>query len=324
MGGTGVALGGGEYALFQNPAALAGQETRSARLLGLGLEASLDTYSVFGSSLNAVKNFSANDLNQIMNKNIFFRAGATPLIQLPHFSIAYVVDAQGAITGYNQANPTFNLGDMITHGVQAGTGWSFKSGKRAKDEFRFGITGKLLFRRGGYYDITTSGYLQATNSGKSYINSIVGNYGMGYGADTGMQYIYRPDKLSEIVFGSAITDIGGTHFSVATAQTIPMSWSTGVGYKRTVNMMKLGVEADIRDINQSMAFSNKVHIGGSVGIPLLDFYAGLGQMDLSYGFAFDLWIMRVSFTSYAEELGVYQGQDTSRRYLMQFDFKLPI
>jgi hypothetical protein len=324
MGGAGVGIADDEYALFMNPAGIAAQEERSFRLIGLSLETSGDTYSVFGSSVSALKNFNTSSLNSLMGKDIYLRAGLTPLIQLPHFEIAYVLDAQGAITEFNQANPYFQFGDMITQGVQAGTGWTIKSGRHPVDEWRIGVAAKVLWRRGGYYDIGTAGFLAATSQGKSYIDGLTGGYGMGVGLDSGVQYVYHIDKKTDAFAGASITDIGNTKFSDPHASEIPMNPSIGVGYKKTYDLMKLSIDADLRNLNQSTAFCNKTHVGADLAIPLFDFMVGLSQLYPTFGVSVDVWILKVSALSYGDELGVDYDQVPSRRYLLQVDFKLPI
>ena len=324
MGGAGIALADDEYALFQNPAGLAGQESRRFRLLGLTLEASQDTYATFGTSLSAFSNFKLSTLNTLMGKDIFIRVGVVPMITLPHFAIAYLADVQGSINQFNQANPSFLFGDRITHGVQAGMGWSLPKGRHANEEVRFGAAAKVLWRKGGYYEISTAGFLQATSSSKSYIDNLVGNFGVGYGVDFGTQYINKLDKKTSLFAGASATDIGGTKFSDSHAQAIPMNLGFGVGAKKQLDAFTLKVDADLRNLTQETAFVNKTHFGTELSMSLLDFYFGLNQMNLTFGASFDLWILRVSAVSDAEELGINFHQQPSRRYMVQVDFNLPI
>jgi hypothetical protein len=325
MGGTGVALADDEYALFHNPAGLAGQETRRFRILGLTLEASVDTYSVVSTSLSAFSNFSISSLNQLMGKDINLRAGLVPMIQLPHFAITYFVDVQGSLNEFNLANPTFTLGDMITHGVQAGMGWNLlKGGKKSTEELRVGIAGKMLFRKGGFYDIGTAGFLQATSNGKQYINNLLGSYGTGFGVDLGLQYVNKVGRDTNLFAGYSMTDVGGTKFSDPHASPIPMNISLGVGAEKNLELFKVKVDADFRNINAATSFANKTHFGTELSLPLFDLDLGLSQMNLTFGATFDVWILRVSAVSYAEEYGIQFHQDTSRKYLLQVDFALPI
>ena len=324
MGGAGLALADDEYALFQNAAGLASQTSRRFRVLGLTLEASQDTYSTFGSSLSAFSNFNLSTLNTLMGKDIFIRAGVLPMITLPHFSIAYLADVQGAINQFNQANPSFLFGEQITHGVQAGFGWSLGKSRRASDEVHFGLTAKVLWRKGGYYEISTAGFLQATSNGKSYIDNLVGGFGMGFGADAGFQYINHLDKKTSLYFGASATDVGGTKFSDPHAQSIPMNLGFGIGAKKELDALTLKFDADLRNLSQDTSFVNKTHVGAELSLAILDFYFGLNQMNLTYGASFDLWILKISAVSDCEELGVTYRQLPSRRYILQADFSLPI
>lgn len=324
MGGAGVGLADDEYALFMNPAGLAGQNNRRFKLVGLGVEAPLETYTTLSQSLSALDNFSLSTLNDLMGKEIYVRSSLVPVLQLPNFAITYLLDVQGAIEQFNQANPTFKIGNMVTHGVQAGLGWSLKSGRRATDEWRFGIAGKILFRRGGYFDVSTAGFLQVASGGIDYINSLVGGYGTGYGADVGVQYVKHIDPKQDFYFGASVTDVFGTSFSSPQAQKIVMNPSIGFAYRRQLEFLKFKIAADIRNIDQAVSFGNKTHLGAEVSIPLFDLYAGLNQLNVTYGAAFDIWVLRVTLLSYAEELGVRFHQLTSRRYMLQVDFSLPI
>ncbi len=324
MGGAGVALADDEYALFNNPAGLAGSDKRRFKVLGLGLEASLGTYQAFGDSVSAFSNFKASALNTLMGKDIYMRASGATLIMLPHFELAYIADVQGALNEYNLANPNFRLGYMTTQGIQAGMGWSLKSGRNPIDEWRIGIAAKILWRKGGYFNVSTAGFLEASDQGKSYVNNLVGQYGVGYGADVGTQYVYHADKKTEYLFGASVTDIGDTRFSQSTAMTIPMNVSLGVAAKKNLDFFKIAFDADLRNLNMDTAFVNKTHVGIDFGIPLFDIYAGLNQLRATYGISFDLWITKISLMSYGEELGVSYDQNPSRRYMLQIDFQLPI
>lgn len=324
MGGAGVGLADDSNALFNNAAGLADQNDRRFRLVGAGVEASLDTYQTFGNSLQAVSDFTVSSLNQVMGKDIYFRGGQTMMVMLPKFSLAYLVDAQGSINEYNTANPNFDFGYMITHGVQAGTAWTFSKGRRPTSEFRVGIAAKVLWRRGGYYNIQTSGFLLATNQGKAYVDQLVGNYGIGFGADLGIQQVMRIDPKTRLSFGASLTDIGGTRFSEAKAMVQEMQANIGIGFKKELQFGKISAGFDLRNLGRQTAFSNKTHLGAELELSAFAIQAGANQLNYTWGFSFDLWVIKVHALSTAEELGVAFGQKTSRRYMLALDFNVPI
>lgn len=324
MGGAGIGLADDDFALFHNPAGLAGSDERRFRLLSFAAEASLDTYKTASSSVSAFRNFSASTLNSFVGKDIYARAGILPMIRLPKFALAYIVDAQVALNGYNVANPSFDLGYQTTHGVQAGIGWSLSRGRRPRDEFRVGLAAKLLWRRGGYYDVGTSGFLAATNSGQAYLNDLVGSFGMGLGADLGAQYVYKVDRRSKFSAGASATDFTTTKFSSGSATPIEPKWGMGLGYQSDLDLFKMAFALDFRNLNHSASFSNKLHIGSEFTLPLMKLYLGLNQLNLTYGAAVDLGFFKAGLYSYGQEKGLVHGQNTSRRYMLSIDLNLPL
>jgi hypothetical protein len=325
MGGIGVGLADDDFALYNNPAGLAGMRTRKFRPLGVALEGSLDIYGSLGAVTSAMSSFGIGTLNELMGKDIYLRASYSPVITLPGFAVGFIGDAQGSLLIRNQTNPVYRIGNMTTYGFQAGMGWSFKSGRHPVDEWRFGLAGKILWRRGGFYDLGNAEFLNLASDPLGTINGLVGQYGTGYGADAGVQYVRHLDnKGSDLFFGASVTDIADTRFSVANARKISMNPSVGVGWVKKMDLLKFKAGLDLRNLDREVRFSNKIHFGTETSIPLFDLYAGLNQMNLTYGAAFDLWVVRVTALSYAEELGVGFRQNTSRRYVLHVDFNLPI
>jgi len=324
MGGAGVGLADDEYALFQNAAGLAGLEERGFRPVGIGVEGSWDTYTNLTDIMALKSNFSISSLDVFMNKDIAFRAGEAPMIILPHFALAYVFDTQFAMNQYNKVNPNINLGYMTTHGLQVGTAWSFKEGRHPTDEFRIGVAAKLLFRKGGFYDIGTAGLLQSTSGGPEYLKSLVGNFGTGFGGDLGVQYIKKITPTETISFGSSLTDFGNTKFSDTHAMTIPMTWNLGIGLKKMLDQNKLSFDFDVRNVLLATSLSNKLHFGSELDLGFITLQAGLNQLDPTYGIGFDAWVLKLMFLSYAEELAPSYHQLTSRRVMLSANFNMPI
>jgi hypothetical protein len=105
---------------------------------------------------------------------------------------------------------------------------------------------------------------------------------------------------------------------------LPMSMNLGVGYEKRFDFLRIKAAADLRHLNADTGFSNKTHFGMEFGIPLMDFYIGFNQLNPTFGAAIDVWVLRLSLVSYAEELGILFHQNSSRKTLLQVDFNLPI
>jgi hypothetical protein len=324
MGGAGVGLADQEDALFNNAAGLAGMNERRFKLVSTGLEASLDAYGALSNSLSAFSDFSLGTLNEFMGQDINTRVGQTTLVILPGFALAYIVDFQGVLNEYALSNPNFDLGYQTTHGVQMGTGWSFSSGRRPTSEVRFGMAAKILWRRGGFYNIQTSGFLQAASLGKAYLDQLVGSFGLGFGGDVGFQFVNRLDPKTTFSAGLSLTDIGDTRFSDPKASRLQMNLGWGLGYKQKAEFGMVSVAFDLRNLNRAGPLANKTHFGAEVELPALKLSAGLNQLNYTWGAAFDLWVLKISAVSTAEEIGVAKGQNTSRRYMLMVDFNMPI
>ena len=203
-------------------------------------------------------------------------------------------------------------------------GWRFASGRRPTSEFRLGVAAKMLWRRGGYYEIQTSQLLQATEQGQDFVDELVGGYGVGFGADAGFQFVTRPDQKTQILFGASATDIGGTRFADPKSTPQDMHLNVGIGYKRKTGFGDLSIGADLRNLGRTTAFANKTHFGADLKMPAFGVQLGMNQMNYTFGVNFDLWVVKLWVASVAEELGVANHQNTSRRYILMADFSLPI
>jgi hypothetical protein len=324
MGGIGVGLADDEYSLFNNPAGLAGYEQRGFRPLGFGIEGTWDTYKNFSEIASVSKSLSFSSMNIFMNKDISFRMSQVPMVLLPHFALSYIADTQVSVNQFNQVSPYFNLGAMITHGVQAGMAWSFKEGRRSTSEFRYGLAVKLLFRKGGYYDLGTANMLHMSGEAQSYLANIIGGYGKAFGGDLGAQYLKKIEGNSTISLGASITDIAGTKFPDSRTMSIPMSLNVGAGLTKNLYESKLKFGLDFRNLLLSNSLSNKIHLGSEFDMGYLKLMAGLNQLHATYGVGFDFWMLKTMFMSYAEELGPSYGLMSSRRMLVQVNFNMPI
>lgn len=324
MGGIGIGLADDEYALFQNPAGLAGNTDSEFKLAGLNFEVSAETLTTALGSASVLGNFSISSLDQLMGKQIYFRGGGTPIARIGKFTFAYVLDSQFSFHQTNASNPVFNLTAMTTHGFNFGYGFSLSRGRRPIDDIRIGLGAKVLWRRGGSYKLSTAQVLQASEQGLDYITNLMGPFSMGIGLDTGIQYVYKTGRNSRFSVGASFTDLTWTRFNLPSAQDIEPALGAGIGYRQEYDSFQYSVGLDFRNLLQSTGFSNKVHFGGEAKLAIWSVYFGFNQLYLSFGAALDIWITKISLVTYGEENGYFFNQNPSRRYLLQVDVKLPI
>jgi hypothetical protein len=316
MGGADVATAEGEVALWANPAGL-GAKKFSINYMNAFFETSRDTGLTGLQYATGSQQINGNTINGLMGKDIYERVQIAPSIQMGNFGFGVMVDQELALQAKNEALPQIVFGSQETNGIQLAYGTSVTPGKNGKSELRIGIAGKLMYRRGGYTleDLSTLFSLS-----EDELKSQLGSYQRGYGADAGLQYIYKLNSRIQFTSGLAWTDIGNTAFGTADDQ--PQDLSLGVAAKMAFGLSKFVLEYDLHYLATPGDLRNKSHLGLSFGVPLLSVYAGYNQISYTLGTAVDLWLFRFTASTYAEEIGYIAGEDSERRYTLQVALKV--
>jgi hypothetical protein len=327
MGGAYTAVADDEQAIFLNPAGLAGVRQPSVHY-GVGdLDLSADLYSTVQTALAGVDDLSADLLNTLMGQNIYGRGQATPSLVMPNFGVAWISDVQTALYLNNRALPQMQLGYQRTHGIQVAAAYSNTSqyrGRRAygRGSLRFGLGAKLLWRKGGYYDMPTMTFFQL-QEGMALLDKTFGVVERGIGFDAGMQYVHPVNTRLRLSSGLAFTDIGDTVFGGKASPQLG-NLKAGVAAKYQYRYMGFLLAFDYHHILREIDWRKKNHLGLEVALPMLRVYGGVNQSFLTYGAAFKAWLFDVHLISYAEELGAFARQDPNRRYMLRLDLKFMI
>lgn len=328
LGGACLATVEDEEAVFINPAGLAAPSPLIIKYLNLNLELSLDTVTAVTESIGAFRKFDSDSFDALMGKNAYGRAQFAPLFRMPYFGIGLITDGQVAFYTANKAMPQMTIGYQTTNGVQAGFGYSLlgKGGRRSRrtvqPDWRVGLAGKVLWRRGGYREFLPLDLLRLSGD-KDAFKELFGGYEMGYGVDLGTQYIHPLSPNLQVSFGSSFRDVGDTAFTGSTSnQEGNLGFGTAVKYYFPALSVQLAY--DYQNINRTLDWRLRNHLGLEVAFPVLKIYGGINQMYLTYGFALDLWILKITAVSYAEELGVQAGQNSDRRYLLHLGLQFTL
>jgi hypothetical protein len=106
---------------------------------------------------------------------------------------------------------------------------------------------------------------------------------------------------------------------------IEENWSAGLAADLSLRgLPDMRFAYDYRNITMPIDWRLKNHIGMEIGLPLVTAQVGFNQTYLTYGGAFDLWLLKVSVTSYSTELGSQAFQDPDRRWMLRIGTKLPL
>ncbi|OFZ18952.1 MAG: hypothetical protein A2X94_13465 [Bdellovibrionales bacterium GWB1_55_8] len=320
MGNAFTAVADDEQAIFMNPAGMAGITSHRVRYVVADLEASSDIITTAQESMDAFSEISGDSLNVLMGKNIYGRAQITPTIVMPNLGIGLILDAQTSISARNRSLPQITLGYQQTNGIQFAWGTSLKKRNRGPDDLRVGVGAKLLWRRGGYRQLSLT---QLLNVSPEIYQQIAGSFHRGYGFDLGLQYIRKLNGRLDVSWGLAYTDIGRTKFG-EDPDPVESNFSSGIAAKYKLPGVTTIVSYDYRHALTSGDWRKKNHLGVEVALPLFTFYGGFNQAFLTYGAGFDIWLLKITAVSYGEELGSMILQDSQRRYLLQVALKIGI
>jgi len=325
MGGATVATATDEDGLFVNPATMAGNKGFEFHLMPVTVETSTDTISSVSNTIKAFHNLDSDSLNVLVGRDIYANAQIAPALVLPNFGVAYMVDQQVGLTSRNLSLPQFALGYQTTEALQFSYGVSVLPASKGKkdpvDDLRIGVGYTFAWRRGGYYPLSLN---QLVNMSQTEFNSIVGGFQTASAPDIGAQFIHNVNPRLKIQWGLAYNQIGDLNFGAPT-ETQDANLSTGVAAIYKFTPYTTGTfEYDLQNLNENVQFEQKNHIGVSLALPLLTFYAGLNEMLPTFGAAVDLWLLKLTVASYAQEQDALVGEDGQRRYLVSLDIKIGI
>lgn len=320
MGGASTAITEGDEAIYLNPAAMAGNTRTVFYLLNLDGGISTDTIDELTTASSTFKNINVGTINKLMGKNLYSQGTLTSAITVPNFGFSLLIDEQAALLVQNQAMPQVLLGAQTTSGIQFATGFSvLPKSRRSKSDLRVGVGFKIMFRRGGYHNLTLD---QIYNISQQEVKNITGNFGEGMSGDLGLQYSRQLSGKAQLLGGLSYTEMGNMKFSNG-GDAQPENLSVGLGSKLSLGRglaMTLGY--DIKHLTQDVQWAKRNHFGADFRVGNMDFMGGLNEgRYLSGGIAADFWLIRLTALSYAEEIGEYSGQMGERRYMLRLTLK---
>ena len=335
MGGANVGLGGYGTSVFSNPAGISKmrvEDGAEVKLINLSIstnsdaieliqdgldiqdindenEQTLAAFDVMNKHLGENNHFEVSNFSYIAkklkNKNINFSIGALTSLNLDFvthrgFATNGVIDIQGLIVGGVVAGMSYNYTNKITFGG------GVKYLKYGVMQENFTI-GKLLEHKD---DLDT--YLEDEALKDGY--SLVFDIGTMYKLKNGIQV------------GISALNLGGIGDENKIAY-IPETYNLGLGYIKKYDKMflkEIRIGLDYVDLTNEYDRDDKMeNLRGGLELliwnnTLTTFSTSVGFYKGEYtaGFSARLTVVEIGFTTYAEEVGHYLGQQTDRRYLV--------
>jgi hypothetical protein len=267
----------------------------------------LESIRIAREHLGKNNHFEVSDFSYIAKgvKNINFSLGAITNMNLDFkthrgFGTDGILDIQSLIVG----------------GVVFGASYKYS------DKFSFGAGFKYL-EYGSVEDTFTIGKVVAhTNDFDTYIKDDVLKSGQSSVFDLGGLYKFS----NNFQVGVSALNIGGIGEKSHTTY-IPTTLNIGLGKtkeykKKFLKEIKFGFDyTDLTGEYSKSDFMKHIKTGVDamfIDNPILTVKAGVGLYQGYYtaGLSLRLTVIEIAFTTYAEEIGAYSGQDEDRRYLL--------
>lgn len=318
MGGTCITQIRGSQALFLNASTLARVEGFDITLVQAyaSLSSNAENY-VNAISNNSGNTFSLSNIQELYGKTIASDVGARSSLVAPYFGIGAYSSNYLVETFNNPTYPNFNVHFISDYGYTIGAAIPLGA------QTSFGIAGRSAKRWGGDQDIEVMSLLNSSNS--AMLEQNFTRRGSGTALD--LSFITTLNSPNKPTFSIVWLDVGTTQYKSTTGTLDPPSQSDNLIFGASVEQNFLfGTWTHafeykfIRTNNEDI--TKKIHLGTEVSYGLFDLRAGISQGYVTYGFALDLWFLKIEAATFSNELGTYAGQDRNERYQVGLTFEL--
>jgi hypothetical protein len=312
MGDAYTAVATDESSLFYNPAGLArvrgiNWHILSAAAGGSGVSAFKKIKDIKSGSDSAF----ADAIQDLYGDHVSAQVGGESIFTMPLLGFG-VYDHSSAILRIDTpVDPALRTTVINDYGYVMGVGIPMGF-------FHWGLDLKYIKRTG---TDTTFGAGDVADFNSDAIVSRMSEWGVGYGADTGMSLVI-PTPIVSPVFSVAWKNIGQTEFRSKNLSDIPpelndITLGTAVGID--LPLISITPALDVRYLNRSdLPLTRKINFGIEIDLPLIDIRGGFHEGYYTAGAGVNLGLFRVDAATYGVELGDYPGQIEDRRYVVEF------
>lgn len=320
MGDAYTALSDDSSALFYNPAGLARVTGINWKVFSLHAGASgMEAYEKIRGLNSDDQSGYSDAIEELYGEHVWSGLGGETVFTMPMIGFGIYNHGEALIKIDNPVYPEIYTNVINDYGYVLGFG------APVAPFLHLGLDLKYIKRTGARVPYGAS-YIADLNP--DTIASNITGWGVGYGADAGMNFVI-PAPFFEATVAAVWRNIGGLKFrSENPATVIPgedNDITLGVGLKFDTPLLSVAPAFDFRYLNRTdLQLMRKINFGIEIGIPLLDIRGGFREGYYTAGLGVNLGLFRVDVATYGVELGDYPGQIEDRRYMLEFTMELGV
>lgn len=321
MGGAFTAVADDENALFYNPAGLNKIEGYGGiEIFNPYVETSKNTMDFFKDVKDIADaetdteqtELAADLLEEWLGEHLHLRTGLFPNVTFHNFGIGVL--AQGVFDG-EVHNPLGSNTLEVRGGYDVALVVSGAYGFIVMDNpLQIGATGKIIQRQALDKTYTTRELVE--EDGIDPTDDL--EKGTGFGLDLGAIYslpVFLAPSFGLVIQNIADTDLGD-------AGQLQQQLNLGAAVRPPIAFGEVVVAFDMVDLTRQIGsdddLAKRLHLGVEYQLPMIfAFRAGFNQGYFSFGAAADVWILKLAYAYYIEEIGAYAGQQPDRRHAAQ-------
>jgi hypothetical protein len=335
-GGTNVGIGGSGASYFYNPAGLStmnrdsGGETKILNVTSSINKNLIDSGTDFISDIEEVDDEDERNIETIkLAKEHLGENNHLGISDFTYFANhKFILGALGSLNANFETHRGFGTeGFASIDGLVLG-GAVFGGAYNYDDKIALGLGIKYFTYSSVDRDFTLRELVANSDDIENYVFDEVAESGESIVFDLGLLYHFGNSR--EYHLGVSGINIGGIG-KESHSTYIPETLNIGAGYskkieKRFLHSLKFGI--DYTDLTEEYEESDNVKkIRAGIDLSIVDsswitfkIGAGLYQGYPTAGLNFRVALLDFAFTTYAEEIGVYSGQEEDRRYMANFTF----
>ncbi len=337
MGGANVAVGGTFESVFSNPAGIAKMPEGNweVNIIRLNGELGENVYDFATDMMDAFDENEDDELNainevlaQYKGKNMHFTISDLTSIAKNSGKLAFGMGGVASFDSNSVAHQGigtdgfFEVQANIKYGAIGGMSY------QVKDDLYVGASLKLIHNESIDHLFTINEIIENEVEIGDYIVDDLREEGNAVGVDLGVLYdVTQFEKLSKLnpTVGLSLLNIGDLDFG--DAGKIPMTVNIGASIRPEFEKFKLPlvIGLDYVDLfsnyEEDSDIAKRIRLGAELGLvdkTVFSFLvrAGLYQGYPTLGADLRLFLATLSYTTYAEEVGAYAGQDEDRRHMV--------